>query len=124
MRRRSFLAGSTAALTAPAWAALGDPAFLAAGRRPDGRFALHGLRADGAVAFRLPLPARGHAAAAHPTRPLAVAFARRPGTFALVIDCAEGREVRRLHAPDGRHFQGHGAFLDGGRVLATTENAY
>ncbi|MEM7489301.1 MAG: DUF1513 domain-containing protein, partial [Pseudomonadota bacterium] len=47
-----------------------------------------------------------------------------PGTFALVIDCAEGREVRRLHAPDGRHFQGHGAFLDGGRVLATTENAY
>ncbi|MGB3556232.1 MAG: DUF1513 domain-containing protein, partial [Jannaschia sp.] len=65
---------------------------------------------------------RGHAAAAHPTAPLAVAFARRPGAFALVIDCAEGRETHRLQAPEGRHFYGHGVFLDGGRLLVTTEN--
>ena len=51
-----------------------------------------------------------------------VAFARRPGTFALVIDCARGALVSRLTAPEGRHFYGHGAFIQGGTVLATTEN--
>ena len=52
-----------------------------------------------------------------------MAFARRPGTFALVIDCAEGREVARLHTPEGRHFYGHGAFTPDGGLLFTTENA-
>jgi hypothetical protein len=72
--------------------------------------------------FRVPLPDRGHAAAAHPVAPEAVAFARRPGTFALVIDCASGRVLHRLQSPVGRHFYGHGAFLEGGEVLCTTEN--
>ncbi|MEM7645133.1 MAG: DUF1513 domain-containing protein [Pseudomonadota bacterium] len=124
MRRRSFLAASAAALTAPAWAALGDPAFLAAAREPDGRYALFGLTAFGQIAFRVPLPARGHAAAAHPTRAEAVAFARRPGTFALVLDCATGQTRHRLEPPAGHHFYGHGTYLDGGNTLVTTENAY
>lgn len=127
--RRAFLATTGAALSAatlpaPVWAALGNPAFLAAAREPTGAFALFGLTAGGAIAFRVPFPERGHAAAAHPARAEAVAFARRPGTFALVIDCAGGRILHRLEAPSGRHFYGHGAYLDGGRVLATTENAY
>lgn len=73
MRRRSFLAGSatlagSAALaTAPAWAATGAT-HLAAAREPSGAFALFGLAADGALAFRIPLPDRGHAAAVHPDR--------------------------------------------------------
>ena len=53
-----------------------------------------------------------------------MAFARRPGTFALVLDCAAGVVLRRLEAPGGRHFYGHGAFLEGGAILATTENAF
>ncbi len=127
--RRAFLTATgaalgAAALPAPVWAALGNPAFLAAAREPTGAFALFGLTAGGAIAFRVPLPERGHAAAAHPARAEAVAFARRPGTFALVIDCAGGRILHWLEAPAGRHFYGHGAYLDGGRVLATTENAY
>ena len=56
-------------------------------------------------------------------RPEAVAFARRPGTFAVVIDCAEGREVAQLHTPEDRHFYGHGAFTPDGTLLFTTENA-
>jgi hypothetical protein len=123
--RRRLLAGGLA-LAAPGrgWAAAGAPAFLAAAREPDGRFALHGLGADGASRFAIALPDRGHAAAAHPGRPEAVCFARRPGTFALVIDCAAGREARRLETPAGLHFMGHGAFsADGGRLF-TTENAY
>ena len=106
-----------------------------AGRRPGGRatwrrrgcrdqsYWLLGLTEAGDETFRLRLPDRGHAAAAHPSRPEAVAFARRPGTFALVIDCAEGREVARLHSPEDRHFYGHGAFTPDGGLLFTTENA-
>ena len=121
-RRRFLAAAALASLPVPGWAAAGSPALLAAAREASGAFALYGLTASGAVAFRIPLPDRGHAAAAHPDRAEAVAFARRPGTFALVIDCAAGRMAHRLDAPAGRHFYGHGAFLDGGRVLATTEN--
>lgn len=126
--RRAFLrsaAGLGAAGLVPriGWAAAGSPAFLAAAGLPDGSYCLVGLTAAGDEVFRLPLPGRGHAAAAHPSRPEAVAFARRPGAFAFVVDCADGRQVARLDAPGGRHFYGHGAFSADGRTLFTTENA-
>jgi hypothetical protein len=105
------------------WAAAGAPHYLAAAGLKDGSDCLVGRTGVGEECFRLPLPDRGHAAAAHPKRPEAVAFARRPGTFALVIDCAEGREVAQLHSPEGRHFYGHGAFTADGGLLFTTENA-
>ncbi len=125
--RRTFLRGAAGVGTiglmpAIGWAAAGGPDYLAAAGLPDGGYCLIGLTAAGEECFRLPLPDRGHAAAAHPARPEAVAFARRPGTFALVIDCAEGREVARLHSPEGRHFFGHGAFTADGGLLFTTEN--
>lgn len=124
--RRSFLAGLVAAGLTPrhGWADVGGPAFLSAGMTPDGAYALFGLGDDGAVTFQIPIPSRGHAAAAHPTRAEAVAFARRPGRFAIVIDCAAGREIARLTAPDGRHFYGHGVFSQDGARLYTTENDY
>ena len=126
--RRSFLRGAAGLggatlIPAVGWAAAGAPHYLAAAALPDGSYWLLGLTEDGAETFRLPLPDRGHAAAAHPARPEAVAFARRPGTFAVVIDCAEGREVARLHSPKDRHFYGHGAFTPDGTLLFTTENA-
>lgn len=125
--RRQFLgaaAGIGAAGLIPriGWAAAGGPAYLAAAGLPDGSFCLLGLSDAGAETFRIMLPDRGHAAAAHPSRPEAVAFARRPGTFAIVIDCAEGTEVARLTTPEGRHFFGHGAFSADGSTLFTTEN--
>jgi len=57
--------------------------------------------------------ARGHDAAAQPTRPEAVAFARRPGRFALVIDCRNGDVTARLLAPQGRYFHAMGIASDG-----------
>lgn len=125
--RRQFLgaaAGAGAAGLIPriGWAAAGGPAYLAAAGLPDGSFCLLGLTGAGAETFRVALPDRGHAAAAHPARPEAIAFARRPGTFAIVIDCAEGTEVARLTTPEGRHFFGHGAFSADGFTLFTTEN--
>lgn len=122
--RRSFLASLVAASTLPrlSWADAGDPSYLAAAKEDDGGYALFGLTSEGADLFRIPLPDRGHAAAAHPTAPEAVAFARRPGTFALVIDCARGEVIQRLDAPAGRHFYGHGTFAEAGELLCTTEN--
>ncbi len=124
--RRQFLGGLLAAgLTVkPSWADAGSPAFLAAAARPDGSYRLCGIDRDLSVRFQIPLPARGHAAAAHPTRPEAVAFARRPGVFALVIDCSTGAQIAKITAPEGRHFYGHGCFSADGTLLFTTENDY
>ena len=121
--RRGFLAGLLAAGTAPqlGWASVGNPAYLAAAQEPDGGFALFGLRGDGTETFRVPLPARGHAGAGHPRRAEAVAFARRPGAFALVVDCSTGEERRRLSPPEGRQFNGHGVFAEAGARLFTAE---
>ncbi|MCT4609471.1 MAG: DUF1513 domain-containing protein [Pelagimonas sp.] len=124
--RRGFLAGLLASGMVPqlSWADAGLPDFLAAARFPDGSYKLAGVTGAGEVVFTLPIPDRGHAAAAHPFRPEAVGFARRPGDFALVIDCAQGRDVARLSAPAGRHFYGHGVFSKDGSRLYTTENDY
>ncbi|NVO54254.1 DUF1513 domain-containing protein [Rhodobacteraceae bacterium B1Z28] len=124
--RRHFLAGLAAATLSPvrSWASVGAPDFLAAALFPDGSYRLAGLDAHGAILFSLPLPARGHAAAAHPFKAQAVAFARRPGTFAIVIDCASGAELAQLEAPAGRHFYGHGAFSTEGERFYATENDY
>ncbi|MTH96962.1 DUF1513 domain-containing protein [Roseibium sp. RKSG952] len=124
--RRHFLAGLAAASLAPVpgWSAVGTPDFLSAALFPDGSYRLVGLNADGSILFSLPLPDRGHAAAAHPIHAQAVAFARRPGTFALVIDCSTGTEIARLSAPEGHHFYGHGVYSRNGALLFTTENDY
>ncbi|MFW5642313.1 MAG: DUF1513 domain-containing protein [Roseicyclus sp.] len=123
IHRRGFLASLLAAGAAPrlGWAAAGNPSYLAAAREADGSFALHGLDAHGASTFRVPLPARGHAGAGHPTVAEAVAFARRPGLFALVLDCARGEVLHRLTPPEGRQFNGHGVFSADGAALFTSE---
>lgn len=121
--RRNFLVTLLAAGAAPSlgWAAIGNPAYLAAAQEPDGTFALFGLTEDGTETFRVPLPARGHAGAGHPLRAEAVAFARRPGMYALVINCATGAVLARLVPPEGRQFNGHGGFAEGGAILFTSE---
>ncbi|MEZ5797359.1 MAG: DUF1513 domain-containing protein [Paracoccaceae bacterium] len=119
--RRAFLAGLLAAsLPRPSWADLGNPAFLAAGKRGSVH-ELHGLSSSGDSLFALPLPARGHAAAAHPLRAEAVAFARRPGTFARVVNCLTGTPLAELTPPVGRQFNGHGAYSADGQWLMTSE---
>jgi hypothetical protein len=120
--RRAFLAGlACASLPRLSWADAGSPAYLAAGKVSDDAFVLHGISAAGQSLFQIDLPARGHAAAAHPQRPEAVAFARRPGTFALVLNCVTGTVSHRLTPPDDRQFNGHGAFSPDGSLLMTSE---
>ena len=124
--RRGFLVGVLVSGLVPVctWADVGSPSFLAAAKLPDGGFVLCGIDATGQIQFQVPILGRGHAAAAHPFRAEAVGFARRPGVFASIINCATGKETARLNCPDGRHFYGHGAFSSDGTTLFTTENDF
>ena len=124
--RRQFLAGvlATGLAPSPTWADAGSPAFLSAAAKPDGTYVLCGINQNLEVVFQIKLPSRGHAAVAHPTQPEAVAFARRPGTFALIIDCIDGAPKTIINAPSGRHFNGHGMYSLGAEFLFTTENDY
>ena len=121
--RRGFLAGLLATGSVPAlgWAAAGSPGYLAAAQERDGSYALYGLTDAGERVFHIPLPARGHAGAGHPHRAEAVAFARRPGRFAIVLDCVGGRVLHTLTPPEGRVFNGHGVYVDDGATLLTAE---
>lgn len=121
--RRTLLKGLAAAAILPArgWAAVGAPEWVAAAKAPDGSHALHGILPSGQIAFSVPLPGRGHAGAAHPHRAEAVGFARRPGTFGIVLDCQGGQVIQRLTPPEGRQFNGHGAFSADGDWLYTSE---
>lgn len=121
--RRGFISSLLAATVLPglSWADAGNPAYLAAAKLADGTFALHGINAQGTTVFTINLPARGHAATAHPTRPEAVAFARRPGIFAIILNCVNGAEIARLAPPEGSQFNGHGSFSKDGHILYTSE---
>ncbi len=98
--RRGFLSTLIAAATVPrlGWAAAGAPSYLACAKDLDDSFALYGLTSLGARTFRIPLPARGHAGAGHPTRaeawrsgrPLANAVGAVTGAYALASDIATG----------------------------------
>lgn len=124
--RRGVFAGllATGLMPRALWGDVASPAFLSAAQVPDGSYRLFGLDVAGQALFSLPLPGRGHAGVAHPSRAEAVAFARRPGRFAYVLDCGTGQLIAELHAPEGRHFYGHGAFSADGSMLYTTENDY
>lgn len=129
--RRAFLTSSisltlAAGLTAPA---LSAPETLAtdAGtwlgcRAVDGSFRASLFNNVGDVLVDIPLPGRGHGLIAHPDNAHAIAFARRPGTFALLIDLSAGILVQEIQSSAGRHFYGHGCFSHDGKLLYTTEN--
>ncbi len=98
--------------------------FLSARGDHQGRHFVSGFKRDGSPGFDLALPGRGHAIARRPRAPEAVVFARRPGTFAVVLDPGSGETRGSLASPAGHHFYGHGVFSHDGRTLFTTENAF
>jgi hypothetical protein len=83
-----------------------------------------GFDADGAVICDMALPARGHSFALHRNTGIVVAFARRPGTFAIVFDPASGRRLHTIEPAEDRRFCGHGLFARNGTVLIATELEY
>jgi hypothetical protein len=101
-----------------------DAVFASGYRESDGSFGLAVLAEDGAIIDRTPLPARSHGMAFSPASGHLVAFARRPGTFALVIDRTGKADPVTIAAAEDRHFFGHGCFSPDGRMLYASENDF
>ena len=98
--------------------------FLGARSSDADTYQVAGFSAEGARAFDLPLPVRGHSFAVHPDGRTAVHFARRPGRSAWIIDLERGAIAGRFSTPDMRHLYGHGVFSRDGRLLYTSENDF
>lgn len=83
------------------------------------------FKPDGQLINAVPLPARGHGSAAHPSKPgHAIIFARRPGTFLLEVDFKNGVITKHITAAQGHHFFGHGVFSQDGRLLFSIEKNF
>lgn len=132
IKRRHLLLGAMAgyavrplsALAASDGGSISGAFYLNAYGDGDGGFGLAALAGDGAVAWDLPLPARGHAATIRPHTGEIVQFARRPGQFAIIVDRATGKQTGDIPNAPGRRFNGHGVFSADGRILYATENDY
>ena len=126
--RRSLLAGAGAALAfglAPRSAAAlatSEALILAPARRPGGDYAVIVLTEGGDLVREIALPARGHDLAVHQASGRAVAFARRPGTFAVAFDLDDRSGPHVFVAAPDRHFYGHGAYSTDGKLLFATED--
>ncbi|MDX3926685.1 MAG: DUF1513 domain-containing protein [Shinella sp.] len=128
--RRIFLkmagAAWAAALSPRAAFALAraDAVFASGFRAPDGSFGIATVSEQGEIIDRITLPARSHGMAYSPVTGAAVAFARRPGTFAMIFDTAGNSEPIVISSAENRHFFGHGCFSPNGRMLYASENDY
>lgn len=128
--RRSFLkmAGAAWALglsaTGSEALARAEAVYASAFMDRSGAYGIATVSERGEIIERVALPARAHGLAATADGSRAVAFARRPGTFALVFSPQHRFEPVTIRAADGRHFFGHGCFSADGRLLYATENDF
>jgi hypothetical protein len=128
--RRSFLRAAglafVAGLTPRAAFALDqtDAVYASGLKQPDGRFAIGLVSEAGELIEQIALPGRIHGLCHSKVNGLSVAFARRPGTFAVVFDTARRAEPQIISAPEGRHYFGHGAFSPDGQLFYASENDF
>ena len=128
MRRRKFLLGSGAALLAAgirpsaAATARSDETFFSGRADGAGHFQVVAFDGGGDILLDCALPARCHAIAVRPDGAQCVAVARRPGTFAVIVDVGKRALVQEIVATPGRTFAGHGVFSADGRWLLLTED--
>lgn len=113
--RSAFAAGGSAEVPAQA-------VYASGARLADGSYAVLVLAEDGRILREIPMSARGHDVAIDRASRRAVIFARRPGYFALSFDIDGRREPDVFEPRVDRHFYGHGAFADDGRLLYATEH--
>ncbi|TDK35402.1 DUF1513 domain-containing protein [Rhizobium deserti] len=128
--RRGFLKAAgiafTAALSPHALMALerAQAVYASGYRAPDGSFGIATVSERGEIIDRSPLPARSHGMAFSAATGRLAAFARRPGTFAMIFDPRLKAEPVMITSPEGRHFYGHGHFSPDGRLLYASENDF
>lgn len=131
LNRRQFMLGMASIAAWPICAAQSSPqsvasktAYLSARSTLDGQHFISGVDANGQIRFSTPLPGRGHAVALSPDRRVAVAVARRPGQYLVIMDAQSGAVLNQVSAQTHRHFYGHGVFSKDGRWFYTTENDF
>jgi hypothetical protein len=128
--RRTFLtmAGAAWAATLAPQAAFAlsrtDAIYASAFMAPDGSYGVATLTEAGEIIEQVPLPARAHGMTWSPVTNRAVAFARRPGTYAMIFAPDDSIEPIVITSVEGRHFYGHGCFSADGRLLYATENDF
>ncbi|WP_112944842.1 MULTISPECIES: DUF1513 domain-containing protein [unclassified Rhizobium] len=128
--RRSFVkaAGLTflAALQPRALMALerADAVYASGMRQANGSFAIATVSERGEIIDQVALPARSHGMAFSAATGKTVAFARRPGTYAMIFDPHGKAKPIVITAAANRHFYGHGAFSPDGRILYASENDF
>ncbi|CDN56792.1 Uncharacterized conserved protein UCP028101 [Neorhizobium galegae bv. officinalis bv. officinalis str. HAMBI 1141] len=128
--RRGFLKAAgvifTAALSPRSLMALErtDAVYASGFKAPDGSFGVATVSERGEIIDRVALPARAHGMAYSTATGRTVAFARRPGTFAMVFDPSRQTEPIMITSPEGRHFYGHGHFSPDGTRLYASENDF
>lgn len=81
-----------------------------------------GFDLRGRELFAVDLPARGHDITLRPGSHEAAIFARRPGTWFVVIDRETGAVTKQRAADENRHYFGHGVYSADGNLLYATEN--
>ncbi|MBX5092047.1 DUF1513 domain-containing protein [Rhizobium lentis] len=101
-----------------------DAVYASGIRTGDGSFAVATVTERGEIVDQVALPARAHGMAFSAATGKAAAFARRPGTYAMIFDPRNKGEPVVINSREGRHFYGHGAFSPDGRILYASENDF
>ncbi|MCA2406002.1 DUF1513 domain-containing protein [Rhizobium leguminosarum bv. viciae 248] len=130
INRRSFVKaaglGFLATLTPRSLMALErtDAVYASGIRTADGSFAIATVTERGEIVDQVALPTRAHGMAFSAATGKTVAFARRPGTYAMIVDPWNKSEPIVISSREDRHFYGHGAFSPDGRLLYASENDF
>ncbi|MEM6497269.1 MAG: DUF1513 domain-containing protein [Pseudomonadota bacterium] len=124
--RRTFIGGLATSILPASSTADGSVETLFASNvvERDGTSAAVAYSLERGLLHKQPLPGRGHDLTYNRTIGLLVAFARRPGNFAVAFDYKNARPPQIFTTPKDRHFYGHGVFSADGRLLYTTENDF
>lgn len=126
INRRVFIGGAAFTLAQGILPALSDERHIYASTRKNGNGIYSASVFDiqiGDIAS-VELPARGHDMTINYVRQEAVAFARRPGDFAVVLSYGDKRQPLWIKSGTARHFYGHGVFSRDGKLLYSTENDF
>ena len=128
LRRQALTLGSLllGAVTLGGWTLFKQkdksPLLLSARDDTDGKHYAVGYRLDGTRVFATQVGQRCHDIINHPTLPIALFVARRPGTESYLIDLRDGTLLQTVVSQPNRHFYGHAVIHQSGDWLYATEN--
>ena len=98
--------------------------YICGARRSADKFVAVVFDENAKLQVAVPIKARAHGAAAHSRTHRACLFGRRPGYFMNTFDIRTPENQLVISPVDGRHFYGHGAYSENGKLLYATENDF